>query len=119
LLAKGVAGDAAAVTAEDALEMATLAGARAVGRADDIGSLVPGKFADVVSVDLGVPACQPVHHPISQIVYSASRDQVADVWIAGRCVVRDGQLCSADENEIIERAVAWQRRLAENDERND
>jgi len=116
LLAKGVAGDAAVVTAAEALEMATLGGARAVGLADEIGSLVPGKSADVISVDLGMAACQPVHHPISQVVYSASRDQVADVWVAGQAVVRDRQLLTDDEGDIMARANAWQRRLAETDE---
>ncbi|MFW2403753.1 MAG: TRZ/ATZ family hydrolase [Gammaproteobacteria bacterium] len=119
LLAKGVANDASAVTAEQALEMATLGGARAIGLADEIGSLKPGKSADIVALDFGVPACQPVHHPISQVVYSASREQVADVWVAGNAVVNGGELLAADQGEIIERASAWQKRLAETDAQHD
>jgi 5-methylthioadenosine/S-adenosylhomocysteine deaminase len=119
LLAKGVAGDAAAVTAAQALEMATLAGARAIGMADEIGSLVPGKAADIISVNLGVPACQPIHHPISQLVYSAGRDQVSDVWVAGRQVFGDGNLLTGDEADIMARAAAWQRRIADGDGQDD
>jgi 5-methylthioadenosine/S-adenosylhomocysteine deaminase len=119
LLGKGVADDAAAVGAEQVLEMATLGGARAVGLADEIGSLVPGKSADLIAVDLGVPSCRPIHHVVSQLVYSASRDQVADVWITGRAVVADGELLTVNAADIMERADAWQRRIAETDERID
>jgi 5-methylthioadenosine/S-adenosylhomocysteine deaminase len=119
LVAKGVSKDAAAVPAEQALEMATLAGARAIGLADEIGSLVPGKSADMIAVDLGAPSCQPVHHPISQVVYSASRDQVADVWVAGTHVVSDGALRTDDRDDIVGRAAAWQKRLAETNDRNE
>jgi len=119
LLAKGVANDAAAVTAEQALEMATLGGARAIGLADEIGSLAAGKSADIISLDFAVPACQPVHHPISQVVYSASRDQVADVWVAGTAVVSGGALLADDQGDIFERASAWQKRLAETDGQHD
>ncbi len=116
LLAKGATGNAAAVAAEDALRMATLGGARAVGLADEIGSLEPGKSADIIAIDFRVPSCQPVHHPVSQIVYSASRDQVADVWVAGTAVVRERRLLTGDEDAAMLRAAAWQRRIAETDE---
>jgi 5-methylthioadenosine/S-adenosylhomocysteine deaminase len=99
------------VPAEDALQMATLNGARALGLAGSIGSLAPGKFADVISVDFNVAGCQPVHHPISQLVYSTSRDQVADVWVAGNAVVTGGRLTNDDQADVLERARAWQRRL--------
>jgi 5-methylthioadenosine/S-adenosylhomocysteine deaminase len=115
LLGKGVADDAAALSAEDALSMATINGARAVGLGDQIGSLEPGKMADMICVDMNEPATQPVHHPISQLVYSASRDQVADVWVGGKHVLEDRRLSLADQVDIMERAAAWQRRLAESD----
>ena len=115
LLAKGVAGDAAAVSAEDALAMATINGAKALGLADETGSLVAGKSADLICVDVGQPASQPVHHPISQLVYSVSRDQVTDVWVAGEAVVASGELTRDDRADILERAAAWQQRLAEGD----
>ena len=112
LLAKGVAGDAASVSAEDALAMGTINGARALGLADQIGSLEIGKFADMIAVDLSVPACQPVYHPISQLVYSAGRDQVTDVWVAGQPVLRKRRLAVDNQAEILERATAWQHRLS-------
>ena len=113
LLAKGVAEDAAVVSAEDALAMATINGARALGLAHRIGSLEVGKSADMIAVDLSDPASQPVYHPISQLVYSVSRDQVSDVWVAGESLYAEGHLSRDDQAEILERAVAWQQRLAE------
>jgi len=115
LLGKGVAGDATALSAEDVLAMATINGARAIGLADEIGSLTAGKQADITCVDLNEPATQPVHHPVSQLVYSASRDQVSDVWVAGEQLLADRQLIKNDQTEILERAAAWQKRLAASD----
>jgi 5-methylthioadenosine/S-adenosylhomocysteine deaminase len=119
LLGKGVAGNAAAVTAEDALAMATINGAHAIGLGDEIGSLEPGKMADITCVDVNEPATQPVHHPISTLVYSATRDQVTDVWVGGKQVLEDRNLVNADQAEILERAAAWQKRLADSDEHED
>jgi len=116
LLAKSVADDATAVPAHQALAMATINGARALGRSHDTGSLVPGKLADAVCVDLGTPACQPVHNPLSQIVYSATRDQVTDVWIAGKPVVQRGRSLSGDTADIFASAEAWRQRLAHDDD---
>jgi len=119
LLGKGVAGDASALTAEDALAMATINGARAVGLGDEIGSLEPGKIADMICIDMHEPATQPVHHPISQLVYSTSRDQVADVWVGGEQLLEDRRLINIDQAEILERAAAWQKRLAATDKDGD
>lgn len=111
LLAKGVAGRADALPAWSILQMATLNGARALGIGDRVGSLVPGKEADLVCVDLGRPATQPVHSPISQLVYAACRDQVTDVWVAGQHLLREGQALFADRDAIIGRAAAWGEKL--------
>jgi 5-methylthioadenosine/S-adenosylhomocysteine deaminase len=113
LLAKGVAGDATVISAAEALAMATINGARAIGLAEEIGSLKIGKMADIVCVDLSAPATQPVHNPLSLLVYSVSRDQVSDVWVGGHCVLADGCLSCDDEADILERAAAWRRRLEE------
>jgi len=113
LLGKGVAGDAAVLTAADTLAMATINGARALGLDDHIGSLEAGKWADITCVDVQAPATQPVHHPISLLVYSAGRDQVSDVWVGGEQLLEDRRLVAADQAEILERATAWQRRLAD------
>jgi len=113
LLGKGVAGDAAAVSATDALAMATINGAIAMGLGEQTGSLEPGKWADLVCVDLSAPATQPVHHPISQLVYAAGRDNVSDVWVAGNAIMRDGRLTADDTDELLARTRAWQTRIAE------
>ncbi len=87
LAAKSLTQDATALPAARALTLATQAGADALGLGNDIGSLEPGKYADIIAVDLSAPATQPVHHPISQLVYAASRDAVSDVWVGGAHVV--------------------------------
>jgi 5-methylthioadenosine/S-adenosylhomocysteine deaminase len=112
LLAKAVAGDASAVPAAAALRMATLNGARALGLEDLVGSLVPGKAADLVAVDLGGIANQPVYNPISHLVYATGRQQVTDVWVAGRPLLRSGALLTLDTVDIAQRASQWHDRLA-------
>lgn len=107
LLAKGVAQRADALPAAKILQMATLNGAAALGIADRIGSLLPGKEADLICVDLSRPATQPVYSPISQLVYSASRDQVTDVWVAGQHLLDNGLPTIADRHAILSRAAAW------------
>jgi 5-methylthioadenosine/S-adenosylhomocysteine deaminase len=111
LLGKAVAGSASAVSAETALAMATLHGARALGLDGELGSLVPGKWADLAAVDLSAVETQPVYHPVSQLAYAAGRHQVTDVWVAGRHVLKDRTLTTADERQIVERARAWRERL--------
>ena len=111
LVAKAVARDATAVPAHRAISMATIAGARALGRDDEIGSLVPGKAADMIAVDLGAVETQPVYDAASQIAFSASRRQVSDVWVAGRVLLRNGALLTVDEDRLLERAVVWRRRI--------
>lgn len=111
LLAKGVAGDATALPAAAALRMATLNGAKALGLDDRIGSIRPGKSADLVAIDLSAISCQPVYDPVSQIVYAAGRDQVADVWVAGKRLVRTGRLTTLDESDLARRARAWRDKI--------
>jgi 5-methylthioadenosine/S-adenosylhomocysteine deaminase len=116
LLAKAVAGDAGALPAATALEMATLAGARALGLDDEIGSLAAGKSADVVAVDLRELESQPVHDPLSHLVYACGRNQVSNVWIAGRQVLKDRQLLTLDGEALIANAEQWRRRMTGDDD---
>lgn len=111
LLAKGVSGSAVALPAAAALRMATLNGAKALGLDDRIGSLTPGKAADLTAIDLSPAATQPVYDPISQIVYSAGRDQVTDVWVAGKRLLRDRQPTMLDEPAVVERARQWRAKI--------
>src|SRR5690625_396095 len=96
LLGKAVTGDASAIPAADALEMATLGGARALGMEDETGSLEGGKWADLCAVDLSRTEAQPIYNVISQLVYTTSREQVSDVWAAGRHVLAGRNLTTVD-----------------------
>jgi len=112
LLAKGVSGDASAIPAHSALRMATLNGAKALGLDAEIGSLEPGKAADMVAVDLTQLETQPVHHPVSQVVYAAGRHQISDVWINGHWVLKGRQLVTLDTQQILRESRDWAERLA-------
>ena len=112
LLTKGTSGDPASLPAHQALEMATLAGARALGLEDRIGSLEVGKQADLVAVDLEAVATQPCYDPISQLVYSAGREQVSHVWVAGTAALAEGRSLHLDEAETLARAHAWRVRIS-------
>ncbi len=113
LLGKLVAGDAAAVPAPAALEMATLGGARALGLADEIGTLEVGKAADVVAVDLGGIEALPLYDVVSQLVYATGRHQVSDVWVAGRHLLKAGRLTTLDPQALTDKARLWGRRIQE------
>ena len=111
LLAKAVAQDASALPATRALRMATLSGARALGLEDETGSLLPGKAADIAAVRLDNIESQPLYHPVSQLVYAAGRHLVSDVWVAGQHLVKEGILTTLDEQDILARAMSWQRKI--------
>lgn len=112
LLAKAVANDASALPAAQALRMATLNGARALGLSDETGSLEKGKAADVVAVRLDEIECQPFYNPISQLVYATGRDKVTDVWVAGRQLLKERQLMTLDAPTILARARSWRDKIA-------
>jgi len=112
LLAKATAEDASAVSAFEALKMATIDGATALGLATETGSIETGKWADLACVDLSGLHNQPLYDPVSQLVYTARADQVTDVWIAGRHQLDDGQLAHIDSNNLIQRCNEWRDRLS-------
>ncbi len=111
LLAKGVAGDPCALPAAQALRMATYNGALALGLERSIGSLEVGKQADIVAIDLGELRARPVYDPVSQIIYSGHRDQITQVWVGGRRVVRDRQLTTLDLKDLRLSTEAWGERI--------
>ena len=111
LLAKAVSGEATAVPAHTALRMATLNGARALGLDGETGSLQAGKAADIAAIDLSALASQPVYDPVSQIVYTATREQVTDVWVAGRRLLAGRTLTSMDESAILRQAHDWRDKI--------
>jgi 5-methylthioadenosine/S-adenosylhomocysteine deaminase len=112
LLGKAVAGDASALDAATALHAATLGGARALGFGETVGSIEPGKQADLACIDLAAIETQPLHHVISQLVYAVGRQQVADVWIAGRRKLRERVLVDMDEAALLANARQWRERIA-------
>ncbi len=114
LMAKAVAGDAAALSAHQALAMATLDGARALGRQDDLGSLEAGKLADIIAVDLSDPFLQPVYDPASHLVYSNHGRQVSHSWIGGVPQVQEGRLTRIDVPDLMLRVRAWSERIRSN-----
>jgi 5-methylthioadenosine/S-adenosylhomocysteine deaminase len=111
LLAKAVSNNASAIPAMTALKMATINGAKALGLDNEIGSLLPNKSADIIAVDLNEWSTQPVYHPISQLVYAANRQQVTDVWIAGKQVVKQRQLMTFDLAELSNEIASWREKL--------
>jgi len=111
LLAKVATGDASVLPARQALDVATLGGARALGLDAVIGSLVPGKQADVVAIDLSALGVSPCYDPVSHLVHAVGRDAVTDVWVSGRRVVVSGALVTADAAAIAARARHWRERL--------
>ncbi len=111
LLAKAREFDATAISANDALRMATLHGAAALGLAAETGSIEAGKWADLACVDLNRLHSQPVYDPVSQLVYTARADQVTDVWIAGKHQLDNGQLSQIDTKQLYERCNEWRDRF--------
>jgi 5-methylthioadenosine/S-adenosylhomocysteine deaminase len=111
LLAKGVAQEATALPAAQALSTATLNGARALGIDSVTGSLVAGKAADVVAIDLADLSCQPVYDPLSHIVYAANRNHVTDVWVNGQRLMDDRRLTTLDEAELKRLAGEWRDKI--------
>ncbi len=111
LLAKGLQQDPSLFPAHHLIYMATLGGARALGLDSRIGSLRIGKRADVCAISLNDTATMPVFDPASQIVHSAGREQVTDVWIDGQPVVKKKHLTQISQEEIYAKAKTWQNRF--------
>ncbi len=111
LLAKGASGRADVLPAHAALRAATLNGARALGLDHLIGSIAPGKAADLAAIDFGRIEMQPVYDPASHLVYTADRSDVTDVWVAGSRVVNAQHLAHGNHMVLESSARLWQNRL--------
>ncbi len=85
---------------------------RALGLERTLGSLVPGKAADIVAVDLSGIDALPCYDPVSHLVHAVGRDAVTDVWVGGRRVVANRALTTVDEGAIVSRARVWQEQAA-------
>ncbi|MGO1462685.1 MAG: TRZ/ATZ family hydrolase [Marinobacter sp.] len=111
MIAKLATKDAAALSAHDVLQMATLNGAKALGREHELGSLVAGKLADIIAVDLGDPFIQPVYDPASHLVYSNHGRAVSHSWINGIPQVQDGKLTRIDVPDLMLRVEGWAEKI--------
>lgn len=111
LLAKAQSSNAEELPAHQALQMATLNGARALGLGDRTGSLVVGKMADITAVDFSRLELLPCYDPISHLVYSADRQHVSHVWIDGKMLLNERQFTTLDEQALLHRVAFWQDRI--------
>lgn len=115
LLAKAVSGDAGALPAAQALECATLGAARALGLDAQVGSIEPGKCADLVAVDLSSLETQPCHDPAAQLLHSAGRESVSHAWVDGVAVLENRRLVRGgadfDVEPIRQATARWAGRI--------
>ena len=111
LLAKGLTGDASALPANEILRMATLNAANALGLGHEIGSITPGKSADLCAVALGALETRPCFDPVSHLINVAGRDCVSHVWVDGKCCVDHKTLPGIDQNHLEAAIALWQNGL--------
>jgi 5-methylthioadenosine/S-adenosylhomocysteine deaminase len=110
-LAKSISMNPVSMTAKQTLQLATINGAKALGMDKQIGSLALGKAADFIAIDLDQIETLPIYDPVSQVVYASGRDQVTDVWVAGKPLMQNRQLLTIDEAEVKEKAKYWGERI--------
>jgi 5-methylthioadenosine/S-adenosylhomocysteine deaminase len=113
LLAKLDYSSPVAMSAYQSLYIATMGGAKALGLQDKIGTLENGKQADFIAIDLNRVETQPVYNPISQIIYSASRDQVTHLWVNGQLLMKDRQLLTLNSTFILQNASQWKNKISQ------
>jgi len=95
----------------DTLHAVTRGGAAVLGLESEVGTLEPGKWADLCCVDLSGPGTQPAADPLARLVFGGGRDIVSDVWVAGRQLLSGGELTRLDWPEVAARSAAWATRL--------
>ncbi|PLB44624.1 atrazine chlorohydrolase/guanine deaminase [Aspergillus steynii IBT 23096] len=104
IIHRSVSHDPTLIPAETALEMATINGARALGLESSIGSLEIGKKADFVAINTEKPQLQPYINPVSDVVYAATGRDVDVVVVDGQLLVKDGELLTMSEGNILNEA---------------
>ncbi len=111
LLAKGITQDATTLPARQAVAMATLGGAKALGLEASVGTIAVGKSADLIAVAIGSPELSPMFDPYSHLVYAAGRGDVSHAWVGGDCVLDDRHLMQCDVPAVLRLAQHWQEKL--------
>ncbi|MBL4762351.1 MAG: TRZ/ATZ family hydrolase [Gammaproteobacteria bacterium] len=112
LIGKGIAKNASALPASQVLRMGTINGAKALGINHITGSLEVGKAADITAINLSGIENQPLYDAASQIIYSANRNDVSNVWVAGRHLLKERELTTMNEREVLQKARHWQEKIA-------
>lgn len=110
LIHKAVTGDPVAVPAEAAIRMGTIEGAQSIWL-DNVGALQPGMKADFISLNINQPHFFPKTNYISHVIYSASAKDVADVWVDGQMLVKNGECLTLDEEKVLYEAQRCFERL--------
>jgi 5-methylthioadenosine/S-adenosylhomocysteine deaminase len=103
--------DNTAMVAEQALNLATLGGAQALGLGDKTGSLEVGKQADLILVDFSFPHLQPVYEPVSHLVYAAQGLEVSTTVCSGKVLYHDGKFHTLDFAKVQKRAEQWSKKI--------
>lgn len=111
LLAKGSVEDPTVLPAHQALEMATINAARALGMDGKIGSVEIGKQADLVAIRLGDVTTSPCYDPISHLIYACGREHVTHTWVAGELCYSNGLYANIEPMELKEIIQKWQPKL--------
>lgn len=112
LVTKAVSGNASTINAHKALEMATINGAKAMGWDDQIGSIEAGKSADLIAIKMGAIESEPLYNLPSQLVYTNPGNQVSHAWVNGTMLMKDRQLQTLNEHEILTKTQQWQKQLS-------
>lgn len=111
LIAKGVSGNPELLPAHEALELATINSARALGIDHETGSIEVGKAADLVAINLANIASQPLYNALSQLIYTDCTRHISHTWVDGKLLVENGQLLNIDQDELISKAQNWQTKI--------
>ena len=111
LLAKGVAQNAAAFPAYQALKSATINAAKALGISKETGSIEIGKSADLAIIEIQTIEAQPMYDPIGHLIYATQRKQVTDVWVAGKQLLHNRKLKTLNEDEILSKTKEWNEKI--------
>ncbi|MBI5211910.1 MAG: amidohydrolase [Nitrospirae bacterium] len=109
---KALAGNPTVIDAKTAVIMATKWGADALGLGGTVGSLEKGKLADIIAINFKKPHLAPMYDVYSHIVYSAMASDVETVMVNGRLIINGGRLVAGSEDDIINKAVEWGRKIA-------
>ncbi|MDC3067399.1 amidohydrolase family protein, partial [Pseudomonadota bacterium] len=108
LLAKGITKDGSILNAFEALEMATINAAKALGLSNQIGSLEKKKYADIVAISVNGIGSSPLFSPENQLVSKGGQNKVTDVWVNGKRLVKNCELVTLDIQNILNKAKLWE-----------